>query len=75
MPAADKIQLVLDSISVLTSEITCDADFDEFILPEASMFPLKSNEKKLTMASSVYLMLSLVPEMTVDMNFRGTHPT
>jgi hypothetical protein len=75
MPAADKIQLVLDSISVLTSEIICDADFDEFILPEASMFPLKSNEKKLTMASSAYLMPSLAPEMTVDMNFRGTHTT
>ena len=75
MLATVRIQLVLDSISVLTSEIICDADFDEFILPEASMFPLKSNEKKLTMASSAYLMPSLAPEMTVDMNFRGTHTT
>jgi hypothetical protein len=49
--SASLMRFVLDSISVLTSEIICDADFDEFILPEASMFPLKSNEKKLTMAS------------------------
>lgn len=73
MLAADKIQLALDSISALTSEIICDADFDELILPVASMFPLKSNEKKLTTASSTYLMPSLAPEMTVEMNLRGTH--